>query len=58
MSCHPTECSVVASVVHHSMGMGIATDADLFLSSGFAVCLYAHLSPNLHAPGALKFVHP
>ena len=39
-------------------GMWAAIDAEfLFSSARFAVCLYAHLSPNLRPPGALNFVH-
>ena len=55
-SCQPTEFSVIASVVH--IRWIIAIDAEfLFSSAGFAVCLCAHLSPNLHPNGALNFVH-
>ena len=37
-------------------GMWITIDAEFHSSSaGFAVCLCAHLPPNLHPPGALNF---
>ena len=37
-------------------GMWVAIDAELsFSSAGFAVCLYAHSSPNLHTPGSYEF---
>ena len=39
-------------------GMWRAIDAEYsFASAGIAVCLHAHLSPNLQPPGALNFVH-
>ena len=39
-------------------GMWTAIDTEFSCSSeSFAVSLYAHLSPNLHPPGTLNFVH-
>ena len=57
-SCHPTGFSAIAPVVHHSTVCEQQSMLNCFFwSAGFAVCLHAHLSPNLYPPGALNFVH-
>ena len=57
-SCHPTDFSEVAPIVHHSM----KCEQQSMLHFAFhqqvllRVSLYAHFSPNLHPAGALNCV--